>query len=495
MLKIYKLSLVLWWIFVTYCYPAIVSAQEKETLLSLDNVIDYVAKHNPFIEESYLEWLSKDRQAQAAWGDFEPSLSLSFNRNKLNRENTVLESLQQDIMPSFWESNKEYGTGVGGKFFSGAQYNVGYNIKHLKNSLSTDVQFDSFLGITGEQPLLKGLWFAAPLANLKMAKKDSTIAFNQYRKQLMETLLEAENAYWKLALAQERFYLAKESFEITEKIYEDAKVRLDLGKISQTELTEAKAELKIRQGKSDEAYQELVDASINLKLLLSDSDIKEDQILIASDSLSAGLKEKVDKNYSASQPELVVRQEELEKEKIRLAYYKSQRLPELNLKSSYGWSGLADDERNSWKKVESRNFPEWSVSVEMKIPFFAGVRERNELAAAKLNKQIAEQRLKSVEYELSRVTGSVKQKIKSLEKQIEAAKTAAESKSIILEIGKARFNEGKTDILSVYKAEGEFFEVKNKELETIMRYKESLMQLKYLQGTILAGTKFEKYSR
>ncbi len=471
------------------------------SLLTLNNVIDYVVAHNPIIEEAHLEWQSKHRQANASWGDFEPSLNFNYGKSSLSRENTTLETLQQNFNPTYSELNKEYGAGIGGNFFSGTKYNVGYTGKHLQNSLTTRKEYQSFFGITGEQPLLKGLWYAAPIAGLKITRKEDTIAFNSYRKQLMEILIEAEVYYWNLAFAHEEYRMTNESVGIAEKLFKISQEQTELGKISELDLTEAKAELKNRYLQRAKAFQKLLDASTNLKLLLSDPEIKPQQILYTADSLLSESPQDIQESEESkeegalafeTQPDITIKKQEVDREQIRLAYYKSQRLPELNLKGSYGWSGLDQTEEKSWEKIRNRTYPTWSVLLEMKIPFFAGIRERNELAAARLNKDIARQRLKATEYEVTRSLGALKQRIKSLENQIESAKIATECKKIILEVGISRFEEGKTDIRTVYESEEELFEVKKEELEGILRHKEALLQLKYLHGSSLLDKGLEQ---
>jgi outer membrane protein TolC len=475
--------------------------KENSYHVSLDSVTDYVTSHNPSIKEAYLTWQSKHKQAKAAFGDFEPALSLNGGKNSQSRENNVQQMLQQNYNPFFSEENYEYGAGIGGKFFSGTNYNVGYTTKKLKNSLSTAIQYESFLGVTAEQPLLKGMMYKAPTASIRVTAKEDTIAFNTYRKQLMETVAQAEAYYWNLAYARELYRISDESVTIAQMLFKDSQEQAKVGKLSEADLVQAKAELQNRFAERNRAFQNLLEASTNLKLLLSDPEISPVHILVTAEQLvkvadnSALQPEDIQDTYMSAlitQPDMVIRRQELDREQIRLSYYRSQRLPELNLKSSFGYNGLGLSEHESWDKVNNREYPAWSVMAEMKIPFFGGIREANELRAARINADIASQRLKATEYELSRSFSSLRQRLASLESQIESTKTAAQCKNQILEIGITRFQEGKINIWEIYRLEGELFDAKKEELQTRLRYKETFLQLQYIQGLVLFNKGIEK---
>ena len=56
------------------------------------------------------------------------------------------------------------------------------------------------------------------LANLRLTALESDIAFQEYRRQLMLTLSQAESAYWNLYYAQEQLRFFKESISVAESI-------------------------------------------------------------------------------------------------------------------------------------------------------------------------------------------------------------------------------------------------------------------------------------
>ena len=64
-------------------------------------------------------------------------------------------------------------------------------------------QFKSFVGVSAQQPLLKGFTHGAPMASVKTAFEDRIIAFHEYRRHLMTAVTQAEAAYWNLGFAQQ----------------------------------------------------------------------------------------------------------------------------------------------------------------------------------------------------------------------------------------------------------------------------------------------------
>lgn len=97
----------------------------------------------------------------------------------------------------------KYGLGIEGTFLSGGTCRFGYSLNRIKNAYTDEGrEYQAFMGISGEQPLLKGLTHGAPTAGLRAARQDRFVAFHSYRKQLMETVSMAESAYWNLTASQ-----------------------------------------------------------------------------------------------------------------------------------------------------------------------------------------------------------------------------------------------------------------------------------------------------
>ena len=57
---------------------------------------------------------------------------------------------------------------------------------------------------------------------------------------------------------------------------------------------------------------------------------------------------------------------------------------QFDLKAAFGLNGLDDSPWSAWDDIQMRNFPSWSVGVQMRIPVLGGIKTRAELEAARL---------------------------------------------------------------------------------------------------------------
>jgi len=490
----------LWFLIILCCLPGLQApgwAEEQDDAvlaLTLGELIRNVIDRNPAVGEARLQYLISRGEAEAEWGAFEPQLVAHYDHARLREENTALQVLARGGQPVFEEENGVYGLSIEGRSISNGTYRIGCSLSKMENTLVTDPEYESFFGISAEQPLLKGLTRGAPLAGVRAARQDRFVAFHNYRKQLMQTISTAEAAYWSLAFAQEQYRMRAESVEIALKLVEDNRERVRAGKMTDLDLMEAEAELAIRVAQQADAEQNLLDSMTQVKLLLSDPEISEKMKLRAADPLeytSAGdLTEEEERQFSVkwalrAQPDYMIRWEELRRELIVLGYQMDQRLPELNLKASYGFNGLGLSPRESFEQTGSRDYPSWSVGVEMRIALLSGIREKRTLEAARLKKQLAELRLKAMDYEIVNSIETLVQRVATLRERIQSARKVTGYRKRLLEVELSRLEAGKSTTRLIYEAEEELTRAREWELESIVRYREALMQLAYFRGSVL----------
>jgi len=481
--------------------PPVSVEQQNGLELTLDQVVRDVVLNNPLVREARLEYLISRSEAEAQRGTFEPELVARYDRSELERENSSLQALQLLSDEDFWEKNDEYGLGIEGTFFSGGTYRIGYSLNRMNNSRTDGREYETFLGVSAEQPLLKGLTHGAPTAGLRAARQDRFVAFHSYRKQLMEAVTMAESVYWNLAFAQEELKMMSSSVEIARKILEDSRERLQAGKMTELDLMEAEAELHVRLSQLADAEQNLFDSMVQLKLLLFNSRIGLDQPLIAADPIVTtaleGWNREEERDFSLTwalraQPDFMVRMEELKRERIILGFQQDQRLPELNLKGSAGFNGLGDSLGESMEKIGSFDFPAWSVGLELRIPVLLGIREKYGLEAAVLKSKLAEARLEAMEYEIMSSIETLILKVTTLGSRVENAYKVVEFRKRMLEAELSRMEAGKSNSRLVYAAEEELTEARRWQLESIAALREALMQLAYFRGSVLLDKGFER---
>ncbi len=476
------------------------SETQRPLLLHVDQASETAVTHNPTVLEARMQWLIKQRQESAAWGDFEPAIVSSYAESGLDRLNNAAEQVAELGRSEYSETKSQFDVGVEGKFFTGATYHLGYMLSQTQSVFTNGAEYESTIGVSINQPILKGFTHSAPFASIQIARLDTLIAFHTFRKQLIAIASSAESAYWDLALSQERRGLAAESVGIAREILKDSQERVRVGKMSELDSREAETELNIRLAEQVNREQDELEAATRLQLLLAQDQTSDIAGVAAADPLlmadwdierfraeSGGLQAKA----MALQPEIAIRRAQLEEESIRLDYSLDQQLPELNAKATYGFQGLGDSPDSALQRLNSQGFPSWSVGVELRIPVLGDIKARNTEQAARMSKALALSQVRSTEKEISMSVEALVRRVIAHRKQIDSARAESGFKKQLLDVELVRFDAGQSDVRKLYQLEDDLSQARAREMESYNRFRKALLDLSATSGTILGDRGWE----
>jgi outer membrane protein TolC len=240
--------------------------------LTLVDFVSLVLEHNETLQAQLLEAEVSHRKARAEGALFEPDLSLSAERDWNKRLNNSIQQSAAGGLLLFQERNNIYDSGLETLIPTGGKIRLGYTLSDLMNNLTNPIslgnivnggltrEYQSFAGVTFTQPLLKNGGVSATMANARLAALDSDIAFQQYRRQLMVSVSQAEAAYWNLYFAQEQLRFFEESVGVAEGVLADSQERLKAGQGAELEVMEAQSGLALRRTKHNDARQNYFEA-------------------------------------------------------------------------------------------------------------------------------------------------------------------------------------------------------------------------------------------
>ncbi len=246
-------------------------SSEPGTLdLKLSDYLQLVLAHNEAVQAQMLETEATRRKGQGEDGIFEPNLALSALRERNKRINNNEQQSASGGLPLFSEVNDIYDTGLEQLIPTGGKIRLGYTLSDLSNNLTNQFsfanlggltnlsqqrQYHTFIGVTFTQPLLKNAGTEVTLAGIRLAAMDSEIAFQQYRRQLMLALSQAEAAYWNLYFAQEQLRFFDESVALASSVLADSQERLKAGRAAELDVLESQSGLALRKTKENESRQ------------------------------------------------------------------------------------------------------------------------------------------------------------------------------------------------------------------------------------------------
>ncbi len=355
------------------------SLTANEWQVPLTNYLRLVIAQNDRLAAQELQVVAAQAQQKGEMGIFEPALVTGaehqINNRQLNSQSiSSAIGLRTNVVS---ERNNNYSSALEFLVPTGARVRFGSTLHDLINSYQqvgisqfTNGEYESFVGVTLAQPILKNAGTTAKLAASRLAARQSEVAWQEYRGNLIQIIAGAEAAYLGLHLAQT--------------VLDDAKARVAAGKSGELDVLQAEADFATRRNGLREAEQKLTEARARATSAFeSAEDDKRGMLMAEPPSLPEGQALEFSTHWPIlfnHSPELRSQYERLAQEGIRVAYSRNQRLPQLDLKASYGLNGLGATPQDAYDQVRTKEFDTWSLGIELRIPLGGGIKERQELS-------------------------------------------------------------------------------------------------------------------
>lgn len=465
--------------------------------LSLSSYIQRVLDRNPAIKARVAAFHSSRSLHRAEAGTFEPALVGTTEFVDRQRPNTI--EIERSLRSGgvFVERNKVYVAGVEVRHPLGGRVRVGGSMRRLRNNIQREVivdleaEYEESVDVLIEQPLFKNFGPGVTYAPRRLAARNAEVAFQEYRREVMQTIAQAEVAYWELALAQEQYRLSTESVRSAHSLLTDARARFDSGRGAELDVLEAQAGLASRTARQSTARQRLVEAVNRLAAFFGGEPQAEGVQFFATEKPRVRPYDAPYEEGSASafamSPDLLRGRGEIEQEKIRVMVARNQSLPLVNLRATFASAGLGFNWTSAYDDVRKGEFPQWTLGVELRIPIGTGIRERNELLAAR-------QRLRQAEFMVQNLEGQVRTELDAAIRRLESSATAARSNQTAVAFRERLWRDrssaaqaGRMDTRSVLEAEEELVVARLQALDSEVEYERALLELQMLQGRLLAN--------
>lgn len=492
--------------------PGASTNQSPVIELGLNDYLQVVLQRNNALQAQVFQSEAARRKAKAEYGAFEPQLELSAMREANKRTNTVVQQASQNGQGYFNERNNIYDSGIESLLPTGAKVRLGYTLSDLGNNvnpygniLSTTNQlwtrqYQTFFGASFTQPLLQNGGVAVTLAALRLAAADSEIGFQQYRRQLMLTVAQAENAYWNLYFAQEQLRFFDDSVAVAQNVLDDSRQMLKAGQGTDLDVMEAQSGLALRETKRNEVLQDYYDALSNLRSLEGDAPSTqltgpEEPSIRVTDAPPAtnavityadGFADTVEMN-----PDFLIQKQKMKQEALRLGVAKNQLLPQLDFKAAYGYNGLGNTPGDSWNMVQDETFPSWSLGLQLTIPLGGNIKARNLSNAAKLSLQAAYTSLCGMQTEIANHLSSAIRKTRAWQESIQNYQTVVHFNEELLQTEFARLKAGTIEARKVLEVEADLLDARQNLASALVKSQQSELQVELASGSLLKNHHLE----
>lgn len=279
----------------------------------------------------------------------------------------------------FLEDEWMHRVGMKKKFITGTEVDVSKRWGVLDNNsefLVPNNQASTRWAVTLTQPLLRGFGVKYNRSNITVAKIDSHIALDEYKRQIESHLLEVVRAYWGLYLERASLLQQRKLVNASQKLYTSIKKRRNYD-VSISQVRNARAKLLERQAALVRVESAVRNAEEKILSLVNDpSLIRTDNFeiipsntpIVNPKSMSAGLAVTL---AMANRPEIAQTFKQLKAGAVRAQITRNELRPVLNLMVKYYRDGIAGDADTSLASdlALDEGDGSWELGVVFEYPF------------------------------------------------------------------------------------------------------------------------------
>lgn len=484
--------------------------RNKEIRLSLNAALQIALRNNLEIAIQRAEPGISEQKLVQEKAVFDPSVSLTVSKDRsLQQTSSTFASPPENVSEDI---NVE--AGISDKLVTGAETGLRFTDgRNETNSVFAGLNpsYNSELILSLTQPLLKDFGIGTNMARIRVAANNKEISGFQFEENVMEVLSNVESTYWELFYTMEELKVQEESLRLAEDFLELTRRKAEVGVLPPVEVLQAEAEKAAREEGVIRAEDALRDAEDTLRRVLNLSDapgywevrlVPSDEPVLTQDP--NGLEEHL-QTALTRRPDLNQAKLNLESKKIQLKYSRNQLLPRVDLVGALGVSGLSGKAQsqpdlsnpgatlqnpfggnNSDSLDELTSGDHYSYSIGIQVAYPLGNRAaRSEKVMADLERQKALFSLKDLENRVVQEVREAFRQIGTNRKRIAAAEAARKLSEERLRAETRRYEVGLATSHDVLDYQERLSVAKSSELRARIDYRESLVNLERVKGTLL----------
>ena len=305
----------------------------------------------------------------SAEANFDPSAFLEFQQSDDNAPPGTQIILGNRVASDFWN----YNAGVRQKLPLGGTYELRFNNQY-NNLFSLGVKlFNSTLGLTVTQPLLKNFGVEANYANIRIAANNQSISVEQLRLKVSDVVTNVLTDYAELIFARQNLEVQNKSLQLAKDLVALNTARVRAGVAAPVEVTQAEAQYAAGVQNVILAEKAVKDAEDALKVILNlrvsggwAQEIQPTDSLgfqPISPNLDESIQKALENRYEYKSAKLDIDNKELS---VRVA--RNQLLPDLAFTGSVNTQGAGEVYGSAISQMGSSHFISYSAGVILTVP-------------------------------------------------------------------------------------------------------------------------------
>jgi outer membrane protein TolC len=489
---------------------------EGATPLTLDDALKAALDHNLNIAVSRINPELNDTAIASYIGFYKPALTSTLATQSTTTPSTSTvggANAGQGVVNGL----STFNGGVAQNLrWGGGNYSVTLNNNKTTTSAQTSLYnptYNTLWSAQFNQPLLQGLRIDANRQQLAVTKINRDITDTELRAQIVNTLSNVKEAYWNYVFAVQSVQVSQQQLDLANQLVSENQIRVQVGTMALLDVVTA-------QSQAATAQQNLVVAQGTMRT--SELALKQLMVGGTEDPLWNQRLNPVDRpdfqpttvdvqaavrNAISQRTDLQIAKKTVESNGVTVKYLKDQSLPQATLTALYGWAGLGGSQlltqgtgvnrtvigsvpggyNNALTSLLDSQYPRWIVSFNVGYPLGYNAQRAN-LARAELQQTQLATQIKQTELQVVTDVTNAAINVQSNAQRVDAAHAARQLAEASLNAERVKFDVGLSTNYLVIQQLGALATAQNNELQAILAYRTSQVELERLQQTTLQSS-------
>jgi outer membrane protein TolC len=362
------------------------------------------------------------------------------------------------------------------------------------------------------QPLLRGFKIDGTRQQLAVSRINRDVSDVQLRATITNTLSNVRNAYWDFVYATQAVEVAQQSVNLAEQLVKDNQTRVEVGTMAPIDVVQAQSQSATARQNLATVQQTKQTAELVLKrLIVSGTQDPNWNAQIDPTDRPEFRSEAIDveaavRRALSERTDYEIARKSLQSNDVTLKYLVDQLKPQADLTATYGFVGLGGSQYrydpnqtgvnrtpigtipggygNALSTLFNGAYPRWTVSLNFSYPLGVSSQEAN-VARARVQVNQVNAQLKQIELQIATEVTNAAVTASTSAERVQAAQAARELAQKQLEAEQSKFEVGMSTNYNVIQSQRDLATAQNNELQAVLNYRKSLVELERLQQTTL----------
>lgn len=459
-------------------------AEQAVMRLTMADAVKMAVEKNLDVRAELYNPAQQEAEYRKSRGIYDPNLQLQANYS----DSTATSSFLLDPPSRQASRTTLLNAGLSQLFFTGATATLGFNNTYTRSNASTiglTSYWQSSLGVTLNQPLLKNLGREATELAIDVARLGKEAALEQFSTKLIATIAQVRSEYYKLYSLREALEVKKVSLELARKILAETQARVKAGVMPAMEILNAEFGVASREKDMIDAERAVSDqVDVLRQLIQSDMAQRIETVEVPSKERYEAVEQDEIKRALANRPELKALKRNLEIAELQARVSGNRTLPDLSLNASYATAGLASTYTKDMNRLGSNDYPTWAVGLTFSLPLGNRAAEND----YRKNRLKVEQALVQLKNQEELIVNEIRAAIRSMNANYKQLEVADRGRAFAEERFKAFVRKAEVGLATnkdVLDVENDLVTAKNNQIQAAVSYANAITALWKASGELL----------